>query len=121
MNQFDLERLHGVFTGKLVGRGCGESFLNCNLIAGYIELGVPNIIVVINSYDKQQYFYQMLEDVLEYHGLNSEFKHVNSERFIRVNDTLVRFVPDNRHRSIEEALRGLHDYIIVDERYIDFW
>ena len=70
----DIDRLHAVLTGRLIGRRCGKTTATCHLIAGLLEMEVPPYIhCLVSHQNDMQYARNTLQEVLEEHDIASMY------------------------------------------------
>jgi hypothetical protein len=67
----DINRLHDVLEGRLSGRGCGRTFSELHIMVGYIEVGVKDIVCLVDKYyvADQYYVHDMATNVFRDHKL----------------------------------------------------
>lgn len=114
----NIDKLHKVLDGKLKGRRVGNTFAQCHLIAGYIELAeeldITQVICKTNFCNDIQYILPILESVLNEHGLQI-FKFLWSTNSALVEDcnkvTQVTFISKER---FDEKIIGINNYVLVD-------
>jgi len=111
----DLDRLHAVLEGKLVGRGVGKTYARCHVLAGLIEVGHREVVVVLSHRNDLSYVLPMLERVFAEHGLGVERVKMDGPS-MEVGGARVRFL-FCQDLQWEEKLRGLVGGIV----YMRHW
>ena len=78
----DIEKLHNVILGKTKGRCIGKTYSLCHDLAGTIEVGRFNtIIVALKSFNDFNYIFPMLRQVLSEHDLKIESLNLQERCF----------------------------------------
>lgn len=106
----DLDRLHKVISGEIVGRGCGTTFSKCHELAACVILKeYPRIVVVISDYRDIKYnLLSTIDKVFSDHDL----------KFSRSRDTQILCdgikIDFMLSHKLHESLRGYPDHYEVD-------
>jgi len=110
----DIDRLHDVIQGRAHGRRCGKTYAMCHGLAGTIEVGKHDrIIVHIPTYHSFDHIFSVLLGVFDEHGLTIE-KHYRQQREIICGGKSIRFLV---YQADDQKLIGLSecDYCSIDD------
>lgn len=116
--QLDLDRLHAVASGELVGRGVGYSTLNADAVAQAIMLGNFHIYVFAPSRQRAGSFLNILQPVLgDVYGFDFRYR-ASFDVLVVLQDGVevanVRFIHGNAIDR-RDRMRGLPDGVHVEE------
>ena len=92
-NKTCLTRLHEVLLGRLNGRGCGETYARCHILAGMVEIGEKNITCLITQIRDVQYLIPMIMHIFEEHGI--EIEKIKYNTIIYTENSRIVFVVDD--------------------------
>lgn len=110
----DLDRLHKVAEGELLGRGVGKTTLAIQELAAILELKqVKDVFIVITTYKDMGYIKPMISQIFDEHNLS--FKVLTQTEF-ESNSIRCKFVLDN---DFEDKTRGCTNFSVIYMRHWD--
>lgn len=104
----DINRLHSVVLGQLVGRGVGKTTAKIHELAGVIELGDSQVIFCVMTVRSDRFYLRrMIDLIFREHKLKLTKR--TSRGFI-CNSKKVRFV---LNIDLNDGIIGNYDYTII--------
>ena len=119
MNEYiDVEKLHAVLEGKLVGRGSGQTFARLVQMVQSVEFLPDGYIVHIAANEQAARNYRAdFKTILNYFGMGDLLTHTTVQEMRFENGCRVRFLSASSPEKLQNALRGVR----LDNYFVDHY